>query len=175
MNAAEARKKRGGSTLLERERAVSKSCSCSLSFTCKMHYQAITGDRLTLTPKGEAALNVGGIYSEIPGSSKGKPTFERCADATLDEVKATYSQRGGEYGDSWHVENVQTRCLDAILVLLNLTVAELTVEQKRLIVMASLVDVKESRLIGPWKKDTLIDSIAYRAALAALVEEYQAK
>jgi hypothetical protein len=40
--------------------------------------------------------------------------------------------------------------------------------------VASLIDVKDSRMSGPWKLDTVDDSINYRGAFATWREEYAA-
>lgn len=98
------------------------------------------------------------------------PIFEESANKTLDAVKATYSQRGQEYADSWHIDHMVTTLTRATLGRFG---AELTAEQIRLLQCAVLVDVKDSRLIGPWKPDSIVDGIAYRACYASLREEYE--
>lgn len=101
-----------------------------------------------------------------------KPTFELGADATIEKVQATYKQRGGEYADSWHTENLVTTFLDATLRRMNVDVG-LGKEEKRLILLAALIDVKDSRMGGPWKEDSVVDGIAYRALYANLMETYK--
>jgi hypothetical protein len=102
-----------------------------------------------------------------------KPTFERTADATLEQVRAIYSARGQEYADSWALENLVTTYLDSTLAMMGLT--NVPAEVKRLLQLACLVDVKDSRMGGPWKSDSAIDGIAYRASYTALREEYEKK
>ena len=101
------------------------------------------------------------------------PTFERTADATLGQVRAIYAQRGAEYADSWAIENLVTTYLDSTLAMMGLT--NVPAEVKRLIQLACLVDVKDSRMGGPWKADSAIDGIAYRASYTTLREEYEKK
>lgn len=99
-----------------------------------------------------------------------KPTFEAAADRTLDDVRAIYASRGGEYADSWALENQVSTFTDATLRAFGLT---LSPEQMRLLQLAALIDVKDARLGGPWKADSMLDGIAYRAAYTALREEYR--
>lgn len=95
-------------------------------------------------------------------------TFDAGADKTLDAVRAIYAQRGEEYGDSWRLENMTTTFTEAVLRRMNVQAAPTML---RLLQLASLVDVKESRLKnGPYKQDSVIDGIAYRALFDALWE-----
>ena len=100
-----------------------------------------------------------------------RPIFERTADATLDEVRGIYAQRGGEYADSWALPNMVATFTQHTLAAFGVN---LTDEQIRLLVMAALIDVKDSRLAGPWKADSVVDGIAYRAAYTQLRVEYEA-
>lgn len=104
-----------------------------------------------------------------PEAPKRRPVFENAVDIVLSEALAIATQRGGEYQDSWHVANVRTTFLDHVLREIGTTS---TPEQKRLVIMASLVDVKMSRLCGPYKRDTYIDAINYLACLCHLMDEY---
>lgn len=99
-----------------------------------------------------------------------KPTFERCADAALEQARATYASRGVEYADSWALENQIATFTAATLRAFGLT---LTPEQMRLLQAAALIDVKDSRMGGPWKPDSVVDGLAYRALFLTLMEEYQ--
>jgi hypothetical protein len=99
-----------------------------------------------------------------------KPTFTKAALETLDECRAIVDQRAGEYEDSWATANQVTPFLDNMLKTFNVT---LTKEQKRLVLLASMCDVKVSRLVGPFKTDTVVDLINYSAALASLHDEYK--
>jgi hypothetical protein len=123
-------------------------------------------------PSTAEAANLG-IQSRRP-----KPTFERTADATIDDVRTIYASRGQEYADSWADENLVTTFLDATLRALYIEglsdLRKLTVQEKRLILLACLVDVKDSRMGGGFKPDSVIDGIAYRASWCAHMREYEA-
>ena len=107
-----------------------------------------------------------------PVDYAGVPAFNAAADATLARAGATHTLRGGEYGDTWALENLSTTFLDSVLR--DLPNLLLTKAEKRLIVIAALIDVKESRMAaGAWKLDTVDDSINYRAAFATWREEYK--
>lgn len=95
------------------------------------------------------------------------PLFDGNASETLKEVSATFVQRGTEYGDTWR--NAQWLNVKAAARLAGL---ELDTKTARLIAAASLADVKYQRMEGPYKRDTVIDRIAYDANLAAEVEAY---
>lgn len=95
-----------------------------------------------------------------------KQTFERCADATLDEVRATYAQRGQEYADSWALDRIVTTL--TANVLREIMGVEATPEEMRLLQAAVLCDVKDARLCGPYKRDSIVDGVAYRALFAQL-------
>jgi hypothetical protein len=97
--------------------------------------------------------------------------FDENADATLDEVRGIYAQRGGEYADSWALSNQHAPFLRMVVRELFGGV-ELNPDQVRLLVAAAMVDIKDSRMGGPYKRDSVIDGIAYRALFAGLMEEY---
>jgi hypothetical protein len=107
-----------------------------------------------------------------PVDYAGVPAFNAAADATLARAGAVHTRRGGEYGDTWALKNLSTTFLDSVLRDLLLTTWA-TPAAKRLIVIAALIDVKESRMLGDWKLDTVEDSINYRAAFATWREEYK--
>lgn len=96
------------------------------------------------------------------------PVFTEAARKTLEECVATFAQRGGEYADCWNVGNQVTIFLDVTLR----DVDGSTPEGKRLLHLASLCDTKLSRMIGPFKRDTLVDLINYAAVYAQLRTEY---
>lgn len=100
------------------------------------------------------------------------PTFERTADAALDQVRAIYSQRGGEYADSWSLKHLVTTLTRATLARFGVTLDD---EQLRLLQLAALVDVKNQRIGagGEWKADSIVDGIAYAASYLTLREEYE--
>lgn len=99
------------------------------------------------------------------------PVFESGANKTLETVKATYSQRGQEYADSWDLAYMVSTFTRSTLAAFGIT---LTDEQIRLLQCASLVDIKDSRMIGPWKADSAVDGIAYRSLYTTLRDEYEA-
>lgn len=87
------------------------------------------------------------------------------------ECLAIGTQRGQEYGDSWALENLVTTFTVATLKRLGI---ELPPEELRLIIAASLVDVKDQRIgAGPWKLDSAVDGINYRSLYADLREQYE--
>jgi hypothetical protein len=94
-----------------------------------------------------------------------KPTFTTACLKTLDDCRAIVDQRSGEYSDSWALKNMQSPFLDNILKGLGF---QPSTEQKRLMIMAAMCDVKISRLVGPFKTDTIQDLICYAGALASL-------
>jgi len=97
--------------------------------------------------------------------------FNRASGATLERALAISNQRGGEYLDSWHVDNQVTTFLNHVLALPMVPGHER--EYKRLLMVAALCDAKDSRMSGPWKADTIDDGINYRGAFAAWREEYE--
>lgn len=100
-------------------------------------------------------------------------TFNRSVDETIKTALAISNQRGGEYSDSWSLENLQTPFLTNLLTNCPPTPSMVTPEFKRLVIMASMIDVKVSRLGGPWKDDTALDLINYIAAYTALRRQHE--
>jgi len=100
-----------------------------------------------------------------------KHAFNAAMERTLNRSLAIGSQRGGEYLDSWHIDNQVTTFIDHVLALPIIQGHER--EYKRLLMVASLVDVKDSRMSGPWKSDTTDDGINYRAAFTTWRDEYE--
>lgn len=88
------------------------------------------------------------------------PLFETLASSSLDLVRATYTQRGTEYADSWRT--CQWITLQSVARKLGIPLSQ---EHCRAIALASLVDCKRERMAGGYKEDSLIDGIAYEAAL----------
>jgi len=107
--------------------------------------------------------------SQTPEPAAPVPTFDRCVTDTLNEALAVCEQRSGEYRDSWDTEHLHTPVLDNLMGDLGFA---FTREEMRLIALASMIDIKLSRLVGPYKRDTLIDLINYTACYAQLREEY---
>lgn len=104
-----------------------------------------------------------------------KPAFNAAVDSTLGRALMVSNERGGEYGDTWALENQQTRFLDMVLNEIDSTAFStktLSREEKRLIMVACLCDVKVSRMLGGFKGDTLDDLINYSAALRGWLADY---
>lgn len=97
-------------------------------------------------------------------------TFNRAALTTIGRATAICNQRADEYKDSWDLANLRMVFLDAILDRFGV---KLTPEQKRLVIMSSLCDVKLSRVAGPFKTDTYDDNINYTGALCELRREWE--
>ena len=95
-----------------------------------------------------------------------QPKFESNALATLDAVKATFTQRGTEYGDTWR--NCQFITMKAVAGELG---CQIKPEHLRALATAAFVDMKYQRSEGGYKADSLIDGIAYAAFLAEEMNE----
>lgn len=108
---------------------------------------------------------------EIPVS---KHTFNKAADTTIDRAAKISNQRAGEYHDSWSVDQLHTPYLDNLLRDFPTAPPVFARQYKRLIVMASMIDIKISRMGGGWKDDTCIDLINYVAAYCQLRNEFNA-
>ena len=91
---------------------------------------------------------------------KTKPKFESNADATLDRVRATYSQRGGEYSDTY--ATCRYYKMRSVAKELGYEISD---AHFRALSVAGLCDMKDERLSGGWKEDSMIDGIAYDAFL----------
>lgn len=89
------------------------------------------------------------------------PRFTRSAEAGIAEVRATYTERGGQYGDT--LEHSEWLALRAHAK--EFAGVELTKEQARILGLAALADVKHERFRGGWKLDNLVDGGAYGAVL----------
>jgi hypothetical protein len=101
-----------------------------------------------------------------------KAAFNAAIDATLGACLAISNQRGGEYMDSWALPNQATRFLDMIMREVG---DDRSPAAKRLIMVASLCDVKVSRTLGAFKEDTLNDLINYLGALRTWMVQYRRK
>lgn len=97
------------------------------------------------------------------------PLFDELATPSLDQAKATYSQRGGEYGDTWREKN--PLALKAVMAKFGLPIPSEDVLSA--MIAAALVDIKYSRLLGGYKEDSLIDGIAYTALLVGAVKRVE--
>lgn len=105
--------------------------------------------------------------------------FDRACSNTLQRALEVQAQRGMEYGDTWALENMRPTFTEATLSAILLRKSDfdgITMEEIRLIVLAALIDVKDSRVAtGDWKLDSVEDGINYRAAYATFREEYEEK
>tara|TARA_R110000868_G_scaffold244413_1_gene500709 strand:+ start:254 stop:559 length:306 start_codon:yes stop_codon:yes gene_type:complete len=99
-----------------------------------------------------------------------KPLFEERADRTLDKVRAVYSQRGGEYSDTWRT--CRFLAMKAVSMKLGLEIRE---DYLRALATAAFVDMKYERLSGGFKDDSIIDGIAYGAFLVDEMVSIEAK
>lgn len=102
-------------------------------------------------------------------------TFNRASADTVNRAQAVCNQRGNEYLDSWHLSNLKTPYLDNLLRdwPIDRVYDDAKAAYKRLIVMASLIDVKISRLSGLYKEDTSLDLINYIGAYNTLRLEFE--
>ena len=107
--------------------------------------------------------------------------FNRAVDASVARTQAISGQRGETYQDTWSEANLRTSFLDATLRSIaeqqghhgaDIELAALTPAERRLIVVASLCDVKLSRLIGEWKQDHVDDLENYAGAWNTWMGEY---
>lgn len=102
---------------------------------------------------------------------KPEPTFNRACRMVLEDALKTQAQRGNEYGDSWAIENMNPIFLRALMKELGYG---LSPSELRLVMLAALVDVKDSRIAnGNLKEDSVIDGLNYRATLIQLLKEYR--
>src|SRR5574343_783317 len=90
-----------------------------------------------------------------------QPLFNHHADATLVRVRATYAERGQQYGNTW--ASCQWLKLKAVARALGVEVPDHAV---RAIALGVLGDVKDQRNQGGYKDDSTVDEIAYNAVLA---------
>jgi hypothetical protein len=107
--------------------------------------------------------------------------FNRAVDASVARTQAISGQRGEAYQDTWSEANLRTAFLDATLRSIaeqqghhgaDIELAALMPAERRLIVVASLCDVKLSRLIGEWKQDHVDDLENYAGAWNTWMGEY---
>lgn len=102
--------------------------------------------------------------------------FNDACETTLLKALDTCAQRGKEYQDSWALENLNMTNFEHVWTSLGLDkLLKLSPVQKRLLVIASLCDVKLSRLVGGFKSDTYEDLINYLATLRTWLEMYLEK
>ena len=107
--------------------------------------------------------------------SEAKHTFNRAVDETVSRASSISNQRAGEYSDSWSLDNLRTPWVDNLLAdhPLGNVPTHYMPHFKRLLIMASMLDIKLSRLAGGWKDDTALDSLNYLAAYTQLRNEFE--
>jgi hypothetical protein len=110
---------------------------------------------------------------------KKKATFEEAMNNVLGAALALGAQRGQEYADSWAKGNLSTAFLNHVQRTFiakrgNVPWVFGKFEEDRITLLASLCDVKLSRLTGPFKEDTFVDLINYVAVLLQMLKEYDA-
>ena len=119
------------------------------------------------------------VTQEAPAVSR--HAFNRAVDASVARTQAISGQRGETYQDTWSEANLRTSFLDATLRSIaeqqghhgaDIELAALMPVERRLIVVASLCDVKLSRLIGEWKQDHVDDLENYAGAWNTWMGEY---
>ncbi len=88
------------------------------------------------------------------------PLFEEHANATLDRVRQVFTQRGSEYSDTWRTCRFHT--MKAVAKELG---CEIEPDHFRALATAAFVDMKQERVSGGYKEDSLVDDIAYKAFL----------
>ena len=98
-------------------------------------------------------------------------TFERSANETLDDVRPLYSYRGSTYGDTWAIPNQKTTFTEYVL---GLRRDPFYKQWLRLLQLAVLIDVKDSRVRGVNIDDSIMDGIAYRASFRSHLQDYLA-
>lgn len=102
---------------------------------------------------------------------KPEPTFNRACRMVLEDALKTQAQRGGEYGDSWALDKMNAIFLKAVLKEFDVSLDD---AQIRIVMLAALTDVKDSRIAnGNIKTDSVVDGINYRAVLIQLLNEYR--
>jgi hypothetical protein len=99
-----------------------------------------------------------------------KQSFDHACETTLNKCRAIAEQRGGEYRDSWALENQHFPFSDMVRGVIRDPDHP---EDKRIASAAMMCDVKLSRLAGGYKADTLMDLINYLASLTYWLEEYE--
>lgn len=91
--------------------------------------------------------------------------FERSLRRGYRALEPVFAQRSTQYGDT--LEECQWLTLRNIASLMGI---KLTKRQARLLALAAHVDNKYWRQLGPFRRDTLLDLLAYNAALLGELE-----
>lgn len=87
--------------------------------------------------------------------------FEANALATLERVQSTFTQRGGEYADTW--KTCRFLKMKAVAQALKIEIPD---DCFGALCAAGFCDMKYERFSGGWKDDSSVDGIAYDAFLA---------
>lgn len=109
-------------------------------------------------------------------SSEPQMWFDKAMQTVLGSALETATQRGVEYADSWALVSQHTPHIDMVINhLIDLDARFLQRKYaKRILMLASLCDVKLSRLGGGFKEDTLVDLVNYQAALLYAINSIEA-
>jgi len=97
--------------------------------------------------------------------------FEELAGKTLEGCASTFNERGQQYGDTF-AENKLLAVKAVKEVREQDPVNSGANHWDQAESLATLIDIKYHRLLGGYKKDTLVDLINYAAALVELIERY---
>lgn len=100
-------------------------------------------------------------------------TFTKAILSYLPEAQYIATSRGGEYGDTWALENRVNTFKKIVFRLPQHPL--LYGEMMRLVDCAGLIDTKHSRYLGGFKRDHVLDGINYEAMFGHLMEDYQEK
>lgn len=92
--------------------------------------------------------------------------FERTAELGHKKVRATYSQRGQEYGDTVQLNN----WLILKGVMRELGFPEPSDQECRFIFGSAMLDVKYWRNLGGYKEDSIVDGNAYSSHFLGEIE-----
>lgn len=101
--------------------------------------------------------------------------FGKAALDGLAQARSILEERGNQYEDSWGDQNMVTLFTKTILGRKRYAIVpeRLATARQRLLLLAAQIDIKLSRLIGPWRSDTAIDLVNYLAVFATLRESFE--
>ena len=97
----------------------------------------------------------------------GAARFERMAGPVLEECVGVFSQRGGQYGDTW----LECRWVKLRAAARLMGIDTLTDAQCRVLASSVLCDVKYARDLGGYKEDSSLDGINYEALRVGEIRE----
>lgn len=119
-----------------------------------MSYNEYAQDDTTMTESSQQESSLG--------------LFGQSADIGLNDIRATYAQRGAQYGDSWR--ECQWLTLRAVLKKMCETKGAIANRWLVALGLAALIDQKYQRRMGGFNIDHLIDGAAYEAALIGIIK-----